>query len=720
MKTTPIETAVPLLLPWTTGKIQPRHLERLAIVYVRQSTVQQLVRNQESTRLQYGLNERAVAIGWPADRILVIDDDLGLSGASADARPGFQRLVAEVGLDHVGLILGLEMSRLARSCKDWYQLLEVCAIFGTLIGDLDGIYDPSQYNDRLLLGLKGTMSEAELHILKQRMHQGRLAKARRGELGMRSPIGYWRRPSGEVILDRDEQAQSVVRLVFEQFERLGTLGSLLRYLAAHDIRLPFRCPSGLSKGELEWRRPNRPTLQNMLHNPAYAGAYVYGRRPTDPRRKMAGRSSSGRLVAKPETWEVCLRNRIPAYLTWEQFEANVARLAANRNRADAQGVVRHGPALLGGLLWCGRCGNRMLVQYGGRANHGRYQCFRDRMDYGAPLCQGLTASHLDDLVSQKALEALQPAALEIALRVAEDMEAERARLEEHWRQKRERVHYETERARRQYDAVEPENRLVARTLEKTWEERMAAEQQVEEEYRRFSAKQPRFLTPAEHEQIQKLSADIPALWHAQATTPADRREILRQIIERVVVSVKGSSEQIQVTIEWAGGHRSNFMAWRPVAKLEQLSYWSQLLDRVAMLRSSGSTASQIAEALNKEGWRPPKRTLVFNRGMVRALLSRRRLSPTRRSAQSQKRLKKHEWWLPELASHLQMPEVTLYTWVRRGWLHARQLDGKQGRWILWADSNELERFKRLRARKPQQWTDEQPPDAKPPARPPGW
>ena len=263
-----------------SGKIKSQHLNRKAVIYIRQSTLQQVHRHQESTRLQYGLVDRALILGWLRNDIEVIDDDLGCSGASIVGRLGFQRLVAEVGLDHVGIVLGLEMSRLSRSSRDWYQLLEVCAIFGALIGDLDGIYDPSLYNDRLLLGLKGTMSEAELHIIKQRMLEGKRAKARRGELGMRLPMGYVHQPSGEVAKDPDEQAQSVIERIFELFERKRTINGVLSELVAQHIQMPYRVVSGLNKGDLVWHRPNRVTLSNMLHNPAYTGAYVYGRRPS--------------------------------------------------------------------------------------------------------------------------------------------------------------------------------------------------------------------------------------------------------------------------------------------------------------------------------------------------------------------------------------------------------------------------------------------------------
>jgi DNA invertase Pin-like site-specific DNA recombinase len=314
----------------TYGKIQSSHLQRQAVVYVRQSTLQQVERHQESTRLQYALVDRAVELGWSPSQILLIDEDLGRSGASAEGRPGFQRLMAEVGLDHVGIVLGIEISRLARSSRDWYQLLEVCGLFATLIGDADGVYDPQTYNDRLLLGLKGTMSEAELHILKQRMLEGKRAKARRGELHSLLPRGYVRAPSGEVLKDPDAQVRGVIETVFRQFQRCGTINGVLRYLVDHHIQLPDRVRSGPRTGELDWRRPNRVTLSNLLRNPIYAGAYVYGRRPVDPRRRQPGRPSTGRTVAPPQQWEVLIKDHLPAYIDWDQYERNLRQLAANR------------------------------------------------------------------------------------------------------------------------------------------------------------------------------------------------------------------------------------------------------------------------------------------------------------------------------------------------------------------------------------------------------
>jgi DNA invertase Pin-like site-specific DNA recombinase len=401
-------------LPWerAEGKIQPWHRDRLAAVYVRQSTAAQVADHGESTRLQYGLAERAVTLGWAPSRVLVIDEDLGHSASGADARPGFSRLVSEVGLDHVGIVLGIEMSRLARSGREWHQLLELCALSGTLLGDLDGVYDPAEHNDRLLLGLKGTISEAELHLIRQRMWSGRIAKARRGELAVPLPAGFARRVSGEVVLDPDEQVRSVVRLVFDLFERLGTVGAVLGFLADNRIQLGVRLREGPERGELAWRRPSRAGVGNMLRNPAYAGIYAYGRSTLDPRRRQPGRPCTGRVRVGRDGWLVYLPGVLPAYISIEQYERNMARLDANRSRAQSLGAVRDGPALLAGLVVCGWCGKKMTVRYqrGRGGLHPVYVCSRAKSDYAAAQCQQLAGPGVDAHVTDLLLAAMAPAA----------------------------------------------------------------------------------------------------------------------------------------------------------------------------------------------------------------------------------------------------------------------------------------------------------------------
>ena len=684
-------------LGWLAAdKIDGRHRERLAVVYVRQSTVQQVERHQESTRLQYGLVERAMDLGWARAGVEVIDDDLGKSGASAEGRLGFQRLVAEVGLGHVGLVLGIEMSRLARSCRDWHQLLEICALCDTLIADADGIYDPSSYNDRLLLGLKGTMSEAELHILKARMHAGRLAKARRGELALVLPMGYLRRPSGEVIFDPDEQARSVMRLIFDTFERLGTLHSLLRYLVAHEIRMPVRLRSGPSKGELDWRRPNRYSLSEVLKSPIYAGAYVYGRRRVTRGGGQAA-SPSSRRAKGPEDWAVLIHDRLPAYISWRQYERNVQRL--KDNRSQFKGVPRGGSSLLSGLLVCGRCGMRMASGYSDNGGYLRYSCSRLAVGYGDPVCQSLSGRPLDKLVGDLILAALEPSALEVSLRLAADIEAERAALKEQWSQRLERAHQDVDRARRQYQAVEPENRLVARSLEREWEEALSEEVRLQAEHDRFLAEQPTALTTAEREAINRLAHDIPALWSAETTTQADRQAIARLMLERIEVTVEGDSEKVAVACRWAGGHTTETTLIRPVARLEQLSYYPDLLARAATLLAEGKDPPRIAEVLNEEGWRPPRRRETFNGAMVHGLLARQGLKARRRTMPMTNHLPRQadEWTPVDLATELGMPRATVYSWLYKGRLNARAVWHNGRRFLLiHADATERARLTSLR------------------------
>lgn len=679
------------LHPNESGKIQGYHRDRLAVVYVRQSTIQQVERHQESTRLQYGLVERARSLGWAPARVLVIDDDLGKSGRSAEGRPGFQRLVVEVSLNHVGLVLGVEMSRLARSCRDWYQLLEVCALFGTLLADLDGVYDPSAYHDRLLLGLQGMMSEAELHVLNQRLLAGKRAKAARGELGMAVPMGYLRRPSGEVVKDPDEQAQATIALIFVQFERRGTINGVLKYLVGNAIPLPHRVRGGPGQGDLQWRRPNRVTLSNLLHNPIYAGAYVYGRRPMDPRRQQPGRPHTGKRVAQPRDWAVVLKDRLPAYISWAQFEHNLCQLAANT--AQGLGVIRYGPSLLSGLVICGHCGRRMAAMYRNNGCSLRYECNAMAINYGEARCQSLVGRVFDEWVAEHVLRALEPVALEISLQVAEDVETERAQLHRHWKQRLERVHYQVERAARQYQAVEPEHRLVARTLERQWEEVLAVEAALTADYERFLTQQPPTLSAEEQAAIRRLASDIPALWQAPTTTAADRQAIIRQLVERVIVTVRGASEQVDVQIHWIGGSGTQATLTRPVARLDQLNDYARLMARVAALHAEGHPPSAIARLLNTEGWRPAKRCETFNGAMVGSLLVRLGLRNSHRTPATEVGREADEWTLAELSHRLDRPQPTLYRWLCRGVLKGRQV-AQQGHplWLIRADAATLEQL----------------------------
>jgi Recombinase/Recombinase zinc beta ribbon domain len=539
------------------------------------------------------------------------------------------------------------------------------------------------------------MSEAELHILKARMLEGRKAKARRGELGKAVPMGYLRRPSGEVVLDPDEQAQATIRLVFDLFERLRTIGKVLRYLVEHDIRLPVRARGGARKDELEWRRPSRPTLQNLFANPTYAGAYVYGVRSTDRRRQKAGRPGTGRRSLRAEEAEVFLPDRMPAYITWDQYQRNQTQLQSNR--AAWGGAPRSGSALLSGVITCGRCGIRMTAHYNNNGHNARYVCMAMKSNYGEPSCQSLTAAQLDALMTRLVLQAIEPAALEASLALATDLEAERAALELHWQQRLERAAYEVERARRQYNACEPENRLVARSLEKAWEETLAEQARLEVDYERVRRERLTAPSAAELHAIRKLAQDLPALWKAATTTQEERQTIVRLLLERVLVEVVHNTEQVRVICHWHGGNRTLHQLMRPVARLTTLSTYSRLVARAADLRRDGHNFEEIAETLNREGWRPAKRRDTFNAPMVHHLLIRAgAIEPKYRRRKPQIARQPDEWTIRELAEQIGVPEPTLYTWVQKGRLRSRAVNDSRTK-LVHADAAAIAELKAIRA-----------------------
>jgi hypothetical protein len=499
-----------------------------------------------------------------------------------------------------------------------------------------------------------------------------------------------------VVLDPDEQVQAVIRLIFGLFGRLGTVNAVLCFLADSQIQLGVRVREGPARGELEWRRPSRATLRNILRNPAYAGIYAYGPSTTDPRRRRAGRPFTGPVRTAREDWAVFLPGLLPGSISIGQCEKNRQRMEANRSWSPGMGVARNGPALLAGLVACGRCGQKMTAGYhrgaGGKLRP-VYVCARQKTDHGGGQCQQLAGSCVDAYVTALMLDALAPAALEVSLAAAGQAETRRAQVDQIWRQRLERAGFAAGRARRQYQLTGPENRLVARQLEKDWEAALAERQRLGEEYDRFTATRPRTLTPAERSQIRALAAGIPAIWHAPTTTGAGRKQLIRHLIERVQVTVFGTSEKAEVQVVWAGGHRTTAQITRPVASLTQLSYYPQLAGRARELAHAGLTRAQIAAQLTTEGFRPPKRCQAFTAAAVSGLLhaagAQLPRNPTVRPP-----LAEHEWWLRDLAAHLGMSHITLDSWVRRGWATG-DLHPAIKRIVVRADPAEAERLRIL-------------------------
>lgn len=586
-------------------KIQPDHLERQAFIYVRQSTLVQVRDNTGSKARQYDLVQRAMNLGWPRERITVIDQDQGHSGASAVGRDGFQLLVSEVGLGRAGAVLSLEVSRLARSCSDWYRLIEICALSQTLVVDEEGIYDPNQYNDRLLLGFKGTMSEAELHWLRSRLQGGKLEKAHKGELRFRPPTGFVYDSLGQLIRDPDEQVQQAVRLVFDLFDQCGSALAVVQHFNTHGLLFPTRFWGGIRDGELVWHPLSNGRVLAILHNPAYAGAYVFGK--TQTRTKTlpgeAPRIKGRTRQLKPEAWPIVLQEAHPAYITWEEFLRHLQRLDDNRTwrPEERRGAVRKGAALLQGIVLCGRCGRRMSVRYIQDGSLPIYVCAQVHSQLAGKTCQFIMGPEVDAAVSQVFLEAMQPAQLEISMAAFEQIEARTRQIEQQWQLRLERARYEADLARRSFSRVDPENRLVARTLEHDWNEKLAEIEKLEHEYLTLPKLMAHLVSPLERQRILDLAQDLPALWLAPTTSPAQRKQLLRFLIKDVTLT--GLKTSIDIQFRWQTEAITTRQVARRPKSCDVRRTPSAVVDRIRTL-AANQTDTQIATTLNREGLTP--------------------------------------------------------------------------------------------------------------------
>lgn len=676
-------------------RVTAAHRAKLAYIYVRQSSVNQVRQHQESTELQYRLVDRAIGLGWPRERVQVIDEDLGKSGAASTERHGFQRLIAEIGLGHAGLVLSLDASRLARNNRDWHQLLELCSLFGVILADGERLYDPGAYHDRLLLGLSGIMSEAELHQIRLRLHQGERQKAARGELRVPLPAGLAYDRAGAVIRHPDEEVQARLQLVFAKFAELRSARGVMRYLRANHLPLPVRPLLGPAPHAALWREADSARVRHILQNPAYAGAYVYGRRRSDPVRRRRGARSATTKVAVG-AWEVCLPAVYPAYISWEEFMANQRRLADNVNRyaAGHSGVPRRGGALLQGIAVCGRCGRRMSLRYTGpNGDYPVYCCRADRDQSAAPLCQDVRALPVDALVERTFLEALAPDRIAIAMAAVGQLHEEARRLERQWGLRRERARYEAERARRQYDAVEPENRLVARSLERAWEEKLLAVEAVEQEYEQWRRAAPLVLSDADRAVLQDLGENLPRLWHA--ATAAERKRLLRFIIREVVLDQKRALGQVWLKILWQTGATSEHSLQRRVHTYRDYIDLERLRQRVAALNRAGKMDKEIAAVLNREGFMAA-RGCAFKGENVWLLRQRWGIPTVKINGVSANppRWPDGSYSVQGAAAALGVTPQTVFDYLARGLLSGRQLAKGQPWQIALAD----EQIGQLRAR----------------------
>jgi DNA invertase Pin-like site-specific DNA recombinase len=578
------------------GKVMASHLARKAFLYVRQSTLRQVVENTESTRRQYDLRRKAVALGWSEDVVEVIDCDLGQSGASSVDREGFQRLVAEVGMGHAGLVMGLEVSRLARNSSDWHRLLEISAFTETLILDEDGLYDPSSFNDRLVLGLKGTMSEAELHQIRARLRGGMLSKARRGELRLRLPVGFVGDAQGRTVLDPDREVQESVRLLFAEFRRTGSAYGAARAFHTKALSFPTRLHEGPAKGELVWRPLTAGRVFAVLANPCYAGAYAYGRR-------RGRRTPSGTVVMRPaprEEWTVLIPEAHPGYISFADYEENL-RLVRGNALGERKYPPREGPALLQGLAMCGRCGRKMRVRYGMLRGEARpvYVCTGSRGLGVVATCQSLVGKAVDDAIGDLLMEVVSPLALTVSLSVEEELQARIEEADALRRRRVERAEYEAGLSRRRFLEVDPSHRLVADTLEADWNEKLRELRACREEYERRRAEDRKVLGEEAKARIRSLATDFPRIWRHPKTPVRERKRIVRLLIEDVTI---GKGEEVTVDVRFRGGATRSITVPRTRRPWEDCRVSPEVVREIDR-RLADHTHAEIAEILNDGGHR---------------------------------------------------------------------------------------------------------------------
>jgi len=648
-------------------KITTAHLSRMAYLYVRQSTLRQVFENTESTHRQYALRDRAVALGWPLDRIVVIDSDLGQSGASAADREGFQRLVTEVSLGRVGIVLGLEVSRLARNNTDWHRLLELCALGDTLILDEDGLYDPAHFNDRLLLGLKGTMSEAELHVLKARLRGGILSRARRGELKQMVPIGFIHDAQDRVILDPDAQVQAAVRLFFDTFKRTGSCLAVVKEFYAKELPFPRRLRSGAHKGELVWSDLLHCRARQIIHNPRYAGAFVFGR--TKHRRLPSGKYSSRQVPS--EEW-ILMRDMHPGYITWEDYLSNLKRVKGNAlawSTDRHRGPAREGTALLQGLVICGACGERMSVRY--HTHHNAeiptYWCGRRPMHRGEiGLCQTIHGGALDAAIADIIIEAMTPLAIEVALSVQQELACRQEEADRLRRQHVERAKYEAELAQRRFLKVDPDNRLVADALEADWNAKLRALAAAQEAYEKAAATDVNVVSDAERTELTALATDFPRLWCNPRTGMKEKKRMLRLLIEDVTLS-KGDT--LHVDIRFVGGAARSLDLPLPKSCVELRTTDAAVVKEIDRLIDT-YTDKEIADLLNERGVRTVVPT-PWTGARIGRLRHYYHLTDRRTRLRAQGLLTPEE-----VAARYDVVVHTVHVWRRRGLLRAHPANDK--------------------------------------------
>jgi excisionase family DNA binding protein len=672
------------------SKIQIHHREKMAYVYLRQSTMAQVYHHQESTQRQYALQDRALELGWPPDQIRVLDADLGQSGTQMNNRQDFKTLVADVSLEKVGAVFALEASRLSRSCSDWHRLLEICSLTGTLIVDADGCYDPADFNDQLLLGLKGTMSQAELHFIRARLQGGKRNKAQRGELRFPLPVGlvYGDEP-GSILLDPDIEVQNAVRLVFAIFRQTGSAYGVVAHFAERNLSFPRRAYGGVWNGKLIWGKLTHGRVIGVLGNPSYAGAYVFGRY-----RGVKSISTDGQVQAKVQrqpmdSWLVLIQQHHPGYISWDDYLENQQMLEQNQTNTPEQcssGAAREGRALLQGLLLCAHCGRKLSPRYTGNGGiYPVYECTRRKEDarYSAE-CVTIQADLVDQALSDRILEILRPEQVEIALRAVKELERRGQAVDQQWRMRIERLEYQAQLAQRRYEEVDPSNRLVAGTLERRWNDALVELKTAQEELHRSRQEQGLELTEEQKAQLRALAEDLPKLWKSQTTSAQDRKRMLRLLINDITVDKRRAERKVVLHIRWQGGAVEELSVDIPLAAPDRVRYPEALVNRVRSLAVT-LTDAQITSALDQEGLLSAKGKR-FTPSIVKWMRYRYDIPTPALKALD-------ELTVEEVADRFGVRPGVVYYWIQRGHLPARRVQDGSPYWI----SLDAEKEAQLRA-----------------------
>ena len=646
-------------------KIQTTHLNRQGIVYIRQSDPKQVREHQESALNQRALRERLLELGWKASQVTIVDGDQGISGTKAVGRESFQKLVADVGLGKIGIIVGYEVSRLARNCADWHRLLELCALSDTLIGDSDGVYNTREFNDRLLLGLKGTMSEAELHSMRLRLNAGRMSKAKRGELVHHLPTGYIRTDSGEVTFDPDQCVQSRIKLVFSQFHDRGSGLQVLKYLVKQKLKLPRRQTSGLYAGEVLWKSPTLSSIYSILKNPAYAGAFAYGRRQGVPARQIPGRPASGKVRCDRKSWLALVKDVYPAYISWSEWEKIQEKLQENQRTMQARLTrregVRQGKAMLAGLVRCGKCGRKMRVEY--KDNRFQYVCSKSVNELAQRSCQFVSGERVDDSVVTAFFAAIQPANIDALQATTQQQAAEREQRLKLLRQEVERLNYAAHRAERQYDKVDPENRLIAATLERKWEHAMDELERARNSLA-DSERAPALIlkiSAGDRKLFSNVGQELPSLWPKLSL--ASRKAMLRTLVHGVNLE-RADDGRARIRIVWRGGSVTEITRQVPIQSRRYTELEKQTVERVKQLTDEGLTCDAIIDKLNAEG-HIPCRGGQFTKGILTKLKVRygivSKLEQVRRGLRP-----KTAYSAEEIAAQIPVERSWIYRKIRLG------------------------------------------------------